>query len=1257
MSKIALQRVIANLFIICFLVQNSTAQKTSSLKKYPSVMWEISGNGLKKKAYLFGTMHVSSKLAFNLSDSFYNAINACDAVALENDPSTWQQEYLDSWFNRISSLYTLASERVSDDYINKSTFQFTYSDADLKTALSSDPEVINHFLYRNFMGNADFEENTYLDMHIYQCSQKLNKQFFGLENFRESEALMLQAIKTQAGESKRKSRSTEAEEDANNNNQTSLEKIQDAYRKGNLDLLDSLAKKDMQSEGFYEFFLYKRNEIHANEIAKILQKNIAVFAAVGAMHLAGNRGVIELLRAKGYKLRPISMGIQMSKKRDEINKLKINRTLQKEFANDSLFSVNVPGKLYNFSYAGTGLSNQWVNADFGNGAYYMVTRVATQGNLWDYNQQRMFLKVDSLLYENIPGKILEKKEISINGYKGFDITNKTRKGDVQRYNIFITPLELIVFKMSGFEDYVQGKEGDEFFNSISFKPIFNSWDWFTPEHGGFKVQTPHKPISNNGNSNNLGGYFAMLMGGSSKSKGYECYDAITKTHCFILPKTIANYKVLEEDTFNLALCAESLSYSNIFLAPSNRIQASQNNTPYLQLSGKCADGDNYINRFYIVGTDYYLLISKFKNTETAANKFLQSFTPTDFVYRQNRTYTDSSLHFKVSSPLALDSISTEFLKITRLAKKVEEEDNKTSKTVAAYDKSEEKFIFRNDSTNEEIIVLSKAYGKYTYIKDTTKFWEELCEEQNIKAINENYWDFYEKEKSINYQADKSICNLILADTNSSQNLCVKFILNKGRLFTLYTLTNSLQPMSKAKKQFFDSFAPLYDSSTTFSLFTPKGSLFFTDFNSKDSVTSKFAQKYITRVKFVEDDIPAFKQSLAKLNPKGKDYFTDKANFIKELGYLNKTDDAANYLKEIYTVSADTATFQNQCILALANLKTQKSFNYVSEILINDPPVFEDEDDTRELFRSFSDTLLLTKTILPNLLPLASIDDYKWRVFDLLTDFIDSNYIKIADFENIYSKIYFDARREQKKLSASDEKLANKKQNEDDDDDESYNYYYKGYDNDINDITTYNKLLLPFWDKNASVQSFLNKNLQFKKTSIKFATAKLLAKYKKPVADSVWASIAEDEKYRLDVYNYFKENTKLHLFPKQYVTQELMAKLILQSSRKKDSLEFLNKSYTATIKSKTGMVYFFKYKNGEKDVDWKIALTGLQPINKNEINSDETLVEHSDKILKTNIPLEEQLTKFLKEELYGLRRSSSNFFDKKSDYNNVFSSLK
>src|SRR5512138_837205 len=76
------------------LIFNFSFSQTTKIKadKYPSLLWEITGNGLSKPSYLFGTMHVSSKMVFHLSDSFYIGIKNADVVALETNASTWQED-------------------------------------------------------------------------------------------------------------------------------------------------------------------------------------------------------------------------------------------------------------------------------------------------------------------------------------------------------------------------------------------------------------------------------------------------------------------------------------------------------------------------------------------------------------------------------------------------------------------------------------------------------------------------------------------------------------------------------------------------------------------------------------------------------------------------------------------------------------------------------------------------------------------------------------------------------------------------------------------------------------------------------------------------------------------------------------------------------------------------------------------------------------------------------------------------------------
>src|SRR6478672_5891014 len=51
--------------------------------QYNSLLWKISGNGLNKPSYLYGTIHIKDKRAFHLGDSVMPAFNACQSFAGE----------------------------------------------------------------------------------------------------------------------------------------------------------------------------------------------------------------------------------------------------------------------------------------------------------------------------------------------------------------------------------------------------------------------------------------------------------------------------------------------------------------------------------------------------------------------------------------------------------------------------------------------------------------------------------------------------------------------------------------------------------------------------------------------------------------------------------------------------------------------------------------------------------------------------------------------------------------------------------------------------------------------------------------------------------------------------------------------------------------------------------------------------------------------------------------------------------------------
>src|SRR5579859_249427 len=323
-------------------------------KKYPALLWEITGNGLKKPSYLFGTMHVSSKLVFHLSDSFYLDIRNAEVVALELDPQLWQDQLFR--FENLQSNLRFYTQGAPNDLINEKSFQLERYEDRLKSALSEEPTVINGLLYRTYRTQADFEEDTYLDLYIYQTGKKLGKQATGVENYFQTERLVMEATQDMLKDKKKKAPDTDGESAYDIERKT-----QEAYRKGDLDLLDSLERIMEPSESYMEKFLYRRNEIQAASIDSIVQRH-SLFVGVGAAHLPGRRGVIELLRKKGYTLRPVVMPDRDAQRRDDIDKIKVPVSFSGFTADDGAFSVSVPGVPHRRPES-HGIDDSWQYAD------------------------------------------------------------------------------------------------------------------------------------------------------------------------------------------------------------------------------------------------------------------------------------------------------------------------------------------------------------------------------------------------------------------------------------------------------------------------------------------------------------------------------------------------------------------------------------------------------------------------------------------------------------------------------------------------------------------------------------------------------------------------------------------------------------------------------------------------------------------------------------------------------------------------------
>ncbi|HWB25406.1 MAG TPA: TraB/GumN family protein [Chitinophagaceae bacterium] len=1228
---------IFTLALCVFTISSSFAQ---AKHLYPSVFWEITGNGLKTPSYLFGTMHVSNKMVFHLSDSFYNAIQRCDEVALELNPKHWQPDMMS--LNASQAVMDGYMKSSNNDYISESSFKIDDYRDDLKDALTEQPAQINGLLYRTQQQTADYEENTYLDLYIYQTGRKLGKKPGGVENYYETEKIVFEAYRDMAKDKNKKQPDTDGASDYD-----IQKKIQDAYRTGDLDMLDSLEKFQFNSPAYVEKFLYKRNEIQANSIDTILKKN-SLFVGVGAAHLPGPRGVIELLRKKGYKLRPIIMQDRDAARKDSVDKMKVPVIFHEVATGDSMITMQMPGPLYNKNAGKPGGSNSWQYADMDNGSYYMLTRVKTHAPLLGQTSAEVLKKVDSMLYENIPGKIIKKMAITKNGYPGFDITNRTRRGDLQRYNIIVTPFEVLVFRMSGNDDYVAGKEAETFFTSINIKNKTQGWQNFASPTGGFAVQLPQQPniLLNTTTTDNIDRW------------EYEAVDAQTGNAYAVWKKTVMNDDFLEQDTFDLSLIEQSLERSDIVDKEVSRSFGNLNGFKTLNMQFALKAGGNIYAEAVLRGPHYYLLIQRCNNNAAMEQKFFSSFALNDFSYPQPVLFTDTLLHFSVKTPVkpVLDA---------RLVNMVSEALHDDAYNALAgrfsYWPRERYATFASDSTGEEVDVSVTEYPKYYYSKDSATFWKARL---NLKSDD---GDLVLKSKQfVSFSNDCKGYKIIYTDTNTVRQVTTYALLKDNRLYRITAIGDTIGNSGSFVETFFNTFRP-DEKIHGPSVFENKLDLFFKDFASTDSLTKKKADNAISYVNFGKAGLDRLVAAINGLTYADKDYFDLKSKLIEELGYIDDStcvDKVVDALNTIYTKTADTSYFQNEVLTALARLKTKSAYALLKTFVMQDPPVFDDASDYNSFFEFFEDSLPLAKTLFPDILQLGTIEDYKAPVTNLLRMMVDSGLVAANDYESYYNKLYFDAKIELKKQQSSDEKLMQKESDDNDDGDNTstsnyrLNYHgmvsnYSSYsykDNSDIDINDYSVLLSPFYDTHPAIPKFFDKQLQSKDMGVRLDAAILLIRNNKKIADSLLLQIADKQKYRAKLLKELEEINHTGLFPAKYYNQDSIARALLLNDKNADKFYDIAAEgrQFVTVNNDSGYVYFYKYKLN-KDDDWHIGLSGLQPADTGKISSNDLLVKMTDKKLNPRQPESRQFNEQLTRLIFQQHKSAQNFFENDNDY--------
>jgi len=298
---------------------------------------------------------------------------------------------------------------------------------------------------------------------------------------------------------------------------------------------------------------------------------------------------------------------------------------------------------------------------------------------------------------------------------------------------------------------------------------------------------------------------------------------------------------------------------------------------------------------------------------------------------------------------------------------------------------------------------------------------------------------------------------------------------------------------------------------------------------------------------------------------------------------------------------------------------------------------------------------------------------------LLRKMVDSNLVKAKEYEIYYSKFLIEAKQQLKKQNIEEKKSAIEKAENEKAETKTENLYRRNEGDQGNeDLITYATLLLPFRETNPAVNDLLKQMLSSNDKRLKYNTVYLFLRHRISLPDTMLTYFAKLDDYRYELFTDLRTLKIPGKFPAEYKNQQDLSKSKLFSSsyNKPDSLVFID-SLPASVKSRKGFVFFYKYKTKKDDLFWKLATAGLLSIDNNQFNYDEedeeegdddigyasimsgfnfsrdnnkiVFTEFTDEKIKEDVPVKEQMEKQLKKILYSKRKSARMFYNEGQDY--------
>ncbi len=289
------------LFLALFLLLKPVTALSPTNEK--TLLWEISGNGLKKKSYLFGTYHLVNNGLIDHYPAVQKALRKSKTMVVETVIDSNELAALSllmlapdgpGWTAALSADEKQRLDQNLKKFVGPGLEQmavFKPSAVSATLALMATRAALEDTL-KMYKGEP-------IDGWIAKQGRKKRKQLVALESLKEQFELLYNSDSLPA-----QIKQLQALIQQFDSLDIYTTELYFAFLAQDHQAMQAIAAKHAGQIGGLETLLYDRNKRWLDTLPQLMAQN-PTFIAVGALHLSGDQGVIQLLRHAGYTVKPM----------------------------------------------------------------------------------------------------------------------------------------------------------------------------------------------------------------------------------------------------------------------------------------------------------------------------------------------------------------------------------------------------------------------------------------------------------------------------------------------------------------------------------------------------------------------------------------------------------------------------------------------------------------------------------------------------------------------------------------------------------------------------------------------------------------------------------------------------------------------------------------------------------------------------------------------------------------------------------------